>query len=68
MQYDPDNIFAKILRKEIPSECVYEDDTTYAFMDSSTKRPAGRKCFTSIFTCCHATPDNRCGHPVRWVT
>ena len=33
MQYDPDNIFAKILRKEIPSECVYEDDTTYAFMD-----------------------------------
>lgn len=33
MQYDPDNIFAKILRKEIPSECVFEDDTTYAFMD-----------------------------------
>lgn len=33
MAYDPDNIFAKILRKEIPSECVFEDDTTYAFMD-----------------------------------
>ncbi|WP_169546091.1 HIT family protein [Sneathiella aquimaris] len=33
MQYDNDNIFAKILRKEIPSECVYEDDHTYAFMD-----------------------------------
>ena len=24
--YDPNNIFAKILRKEIPSKIVYEDD------------------------------------------
>ena len=31
--YDPDNIFAKILRKEIPSFAVYEDDETYCFMD-----------------------------------
>ena len=31
--YDPDNIFAKILRGEIPSEKLYEDDHTYAFMD-----------------------------------
>lgn len=31
--YDPDNIFAKILRKEIPSFTVYEDDDTYCFMD-----------------------------------
>ena len=31
--YDPDNIFAKILRKEIPSFTVYEDDETYCFMD-----------------------------------
>ena len=33
MQYDPDNIFAKILRGEIPSIKVYEDDETYCFMD-----------------------------------
>lgn len=33
MTYDPDNIFAKILRGEIPSNKVYEDDDTYAFMD-----------------------------------
>ena len=33
MQYDPDNIFAKILRGEIPSFKVYEDDDTYCFMD-----------------------------------
>ncbi|MEO1108418.1 MAG: HIT family protein [Pseudomonadota bacterium] len=31
--YDPDNIFAKILRGEIPSTRVYEDEDTLAFMD-----------------------------------
>ena len=33
MSYDTDNIFAKILRGEIPSFKVYEDDHTLAFMD-----------------------------------
>ncbi len=32
-EYDPDNIFAKILRGEIPSHRVYEDDDTVAMMD-----------------------------------
>ncbi|WP_170421816.1 HIT family protein [Ruegeria arenilitoris] len=31
--YDSENIFAKILRGEIPSTRVYEDDDTLAFMD-----------------------------------
>ncbi|AXT26421.1 HIT family protein [Ruegeria sp. AD91A] len=31
--YDPDNVFAKILRGEIPCTRVYEDDETLAFMD-----------------------------------
>ncbi|MGR3762132.1 HIT family protein [Roseobacteraceae bacterium NS-SX3] len=31
--YDPDNIFAKILRGEIPAAKVYEDEETLAFMD-----------------------------------
>ncbi|MBC6408097.1 MAG: HIT family protein [Rhodobacteraceae bacterium] len=31
--YDADNIFAKILRGEIPSLKVFEDAQTYAFMD-----------------------------------
>ena len=31
--YDPDNIFAKILRGEIPSVKVWEDDHILAFMD-----------------------------------
>lgn len=33
MSYDDQNIFAKILRGEIPSERVYEDDQTLVFMD-----------------------------------
>ncbi|MFC6687826.1 HIT family protein [Jhaorihella thermophila] len=33
MTYDPDNIFARILRGEIPSTRIYEDDDTLAFMD-----------------------------------
>ena len=31
--YDPSNIFAKILRDEIPCHKVYEDAETIAFMD-----------------------------------
>ncbi len=31
--YDPDNIFAKIVRGQIPATKVYEDDETLAFMD-----------------------------------
>ena len=33
MAYDPNNIFAKILRGEIPCVKVFEDDKTLAFMD-----------------------------------
>ena len=33
LEYDNDNIFAKILRKEIPSVQVYEDEHTLAIMD-----------------------------------
>ena len=31
--YDDDNVFAKILRGEIPSTKAYEDDWAYAFED-----------------------------------
>jgi len=33
MAYDDTNIFAKILRGELPSHRVYEDEATIAFMD-----------------------------------
>lgn len=31
--YDPDNVFAKIIRGEMPSVKVYEDEVALAFMD-----------------------------------
>ncbi len=31
--YDPENVFAKILRGEIPAYKFYEDEATIAFMD-----------------------------------
>ena len=31
--YDPENVFAKILRGELPAHKVYEDEHTLAFMD-----------------------------------
>ena len=31
--YDPQNIFAKILRGELPCHKVFEDERTFAFMD-----------------------------------
>lgn len=31
--YDPDNIFAKILRGDLPAHRIYEDDHSFAFMD-----------------------------------
>src|SRR5690606_3846193 len=37
--YDDGNIFAKILRGEIPSHRVYEDDQTVAFMDVMPQAP-----------------------------
>jgi histidine triad (HIT) family protein len=37
--YDNNNIFAKILRGEIPSVKVYEDEHTLAFMDVMPQAP-----------------------------
>jgi len=37
--YDDNNIFAKILRKEIHSTTVYEDDFAYAFPDINPLSP-----------------------------
>ena len=33
MTYDDNNIFAKILRGEMPAHKIFEDDDTYAFLD-----------------------------------
>ena len=37
--YDPNNVFAKILRGELPSHKVYEDDRAFAFLDIMPRAP-----------------------------
>ena len=37
--YDPDNIFARILRDEIPSKRVYDDEWAIAFHDIAPQAP-----------------------------
>ena len=37
--YDPNNVFAKILRGELPSYKVYEDDRALAFLDIMPRAP-----------------------------
>lgn len=39
LPYDPNNIFAKILRGEIPNRTVYEDDHVLAFEDIHPQAP-----------------------------
>src|SRR5262245_38509941 len=33
MTYDPNNVFAKVLRGELPAHKIYEDEDTLAFLD-----------------------------------
>jgi histidine triad (HIT) family protein len=37
--YDPNNIFARILRGELPAHKVYEDDKAFAFLDIMPRAP-----------------------------
>ena len=37
--YDPNNIFAKILRGELPAHKVFEDDRVFAFLDIMPRAP-----------------------------
>ncbi len=37
--YDPNNVFAKILRGELPAHKVYEDDRAFAFLDIMPRSP-----------------------------
>ena len=39
LPYDENNVFAKILRGEIPSRKVYEDDFAFAFHDINPQAP-----------------------------
>ncbi|MFK7741798.1 MAG: histidine triad nucleotide-binding protein [Planctomycetota bacterium] len=39
MTYDPTNVFARILRGEIPADLLHEDDRCVAFRDASPQAP-----------------------------
>ena len=39
MAYDQSNVFAKVLRGEIPCHKIYEDDRSFAFLDIMPPRP-----------------------------
>jgi histidine triad (HIT) family protein len=39
LPYDPDNVFARILRGEIPAKKVYEDEHAFAFHDINPAAP-----------------------------
>lgn len=39
MAYDPDNVFAKILRGELPCQKVFEDEHVLAFRDIRPQSP-----------------------------
>ena len=37
--YDPNNVFAKIIRGELPAHKVYEDHKAFAFLDIMPRAP-----------------------------
>jgi histidine triad (HIT) family protein len=39
MAYDPNNVFARILRGELPKVAIYEDDLTLSFLDIMPATP-----------------------------
>ena len=42
MSYDENNIFAKILRKEIPCKKIFENDYVLSFYDINAKKKNSR--------------------------
>jgi histidine triad (HIT) family protein len=39
LTYDPNNVFARILRKEIPAQVLHEDEHCLAFRDAAPQAP-----------------------------
>ena len=67
MSYDDDNIFAKILRREIPCNKIYEDDFVLSFHDINPQKkihalviPKGKYVDLDDFSL-NATPEEMVG-------
>lgn len=70
LAYDTNNVFARILRKEVPCKVVYEDDRCLAFGDVAPQAPTHVLVIPKepIATLADATPAQRdlLGH-LLWV-
>jgi len=51
VEYDPNNIFARILRGEIPCAKVYEDDKVLSFMDAFPQSPGHTLVVPKVDAC-----------------
>jgi histidine triad (HIT) family protein len=51
MAYDPNNVFAKMLRGEIPSHKIYEDADTLAFLDIMPRADGHALVITKAIAC-----------------
>ena len=67
MKYDENNIFAKIIRKEIHCEKIYEDDFVLSFYDINPQKkihalviPKGKYVDLDDF-CINASDEEMCG-------
>ncbi len=60
--YNPNNVFAKILRNDLPSQKIYENDEIYAFKDINPQAPIHiiiipKKDFCSLNDFCSSAND-----------
>lgn len=53
--YDDDNVFAKIIRGEIPSARVFEDEHTLAFMDAFPQSEGHTLVISKLTKSCNLT-------------
>ena len=67
MSYDDNNIFAKILKGEIPCNKIYEDDFVFSFYDINPQKkihalviPKGKYIDLDDFSL-HASPEEMVG-------
>ena len=51
MTYNKDNIFAKILRGEIPCKKIYEDNYVLAFHDVNPQKKNSCTCYSQRRVC-----------------
>ncbi len=65
MAYDPNNIFAKILRGELPCHKVYEDDKALAFLDIMPRAPGHTLVLPEVAGAQHARRRPRRSRPCR---